>query len=168
MPAGLLDTSVVIDWDEPMVIAALPEESSVSAITLAELAAGPHLASTAAEGARRQARYNKSRPPSSPLPSTPPHPAATDSLCDRATPLPAGDADYADPPLLRRANVGCQTSADWQKPGLRCTIEEGAFALTHQLLTIALPVETLAAKHPPEHLTGTQWIPIGHPPEGKR
>jgi len=59
MPAGLLDTSVVIDWDEPSVAAALPEESSVCAITLAELAAGPHLASTAAEGARRQARLQQ-------------------------------------------------------------------------------------------------------------
>ena len=52
MSAGLLDTSVVIDWDEPSVAAALPEESSVCAITLAELAAGPHLASTATQGSR--------------------------------------------------------------------------------------------------------------------
>jgi hypothetical protein len=59
MSAGLLDTSVVIDWDEPSVAAALPEESSVCAITLAELAAGPHLASTASEGARRQARLQQ-------------------------------------------------------------------------------------------------------------
>jgi predicted nucleic acid-binding protein len=59
MSAGLLDTSVVIDWDEPNVAAALPEESSVCAITLAELAAGPHLASTATEGARRQARLQQ-------------------------------------------------------------------------------------------------------------
>jgi predicted nucleic acid-binding protein len=59
MSVGLLDTSVVIDWDEPSVAAALPEESSVSAITLAELAAGPHLASTASEGARRQARLQQ-------------------------------------------------------------------------------------------------------------
>jgi predicted nucleic acid-binding protein len=59
MSAGLLDTSVVIDWDEPSVAAALPEESSVSAITLAELAAGPHLASSVVEGARRQARLQQ-------------------------------------------------------------------------------------------------------------
>ena len=59
MSAGLLDTSEVIDWDDPRVAAALPEESSVCAITLAELAAGPHLASTAAEGARRQARLQQ-------------------------------------------------------------------------------------------------------------
>jgi predicted nucleic acid-binding protein len=57
--AGLLDTSVVIDWDEPSVSAALPEEASVCVITLAELAAGPHLASTASEGARRQARLQQ-------------------------------------------------------------------------------------------------------------
>jgi predicted nucleic acid-binding protein len=59
MSAGLLDTSVVIDWDEPSVSAALPEEASVCVITLAELAAGPHLASTASEGARRQARLQQ-------------------------------------------------------------------------------------------------------------
>ena len=59
MPAGLLDTSVVIDWDDPSVSAALPDEAAVSAITLAELAAGPHLASTGAEGARRQARLQQ-------------------------------------------------------------------------------------------------------------
>ncbi|MGH9102815.1 MAG: type II toxin-antitoxin system VapC family toxin [Acidimicrobiales bacterium] len=59
MSAGVLDTSVVVDWDEPSVAAGLPEESSVCAITLAELAAGPHLASTGAERARRQARLQQ-------------------------------------------------------------------------------------------------------------
>jgi len=51
MPAGLLDTSVVIDWQDPTVAGALPEEVAVSAITLAELAAGPHLATSSSEGA---------------------------------------------------------------------------------------------------------------------
>ncbi len=59
MPMGLLDTSVVIDWDDPMVAAALPEEVAVCAITLAELAAGPHLAASSSEGARRQARLQQ-------------------------------------------------------------------------------------------------------------
>jgi hypothetical protein len=59
MPAGLLDTSVVIDWDDPNVASALPEEVAVSAITLAELAAGPHLATSNSEGARRQARLQQ-------------------------------------------------------------------------------------------------------------
>jgi predicted nucleic acid-binding protein len=59
MPAGLLDTSVVIDWDDPAVIAALPDEAAVCSVTLAELAAGPHLASTSAERARRQARLQQ-------------------------------------------------------------------------------------------------------------
>ncbi len=59
MAAGLLDTSVVIDWDDAEVAAALPDEAAVSAITLAELAAGPHLAPTVAEGARRQARLQQ-------------------------------------------------------------------------------------------------------------
>lgn len=38
---GLRDTLVVIELDEPAV-ASLPEESAISALTLAELAAGPH------------------------------------------------------------------------------------------------------------------------------
>ncbi len=44
MAAGLLDTSVVIDWDDPAVSTALPDEAAISAVTLAELTAGPHLA----------------------------------------------------------------------------------------------------------------------------
>lgn len=59
------------------------------------------------------------------------------------------------------------TSGDFLVAMDRCTIEEGAFALAHQLLTIALPVEALAAQHSPEHLSGAEGIPISHPPEGK-
>lgn len=59
MTSGLLDTSVVIDWHDPDVVAALPEEMAISAITAAELAAGPHLAGTPAEAARRQARLQE-------------------------------------------------------------------------------------------------------------
>ena len=68
MPAGLLDTSVVIDWDDPAVAAALPEEVAVCAITLAELAAGPHLATSSSEGARRQARLQQVEATFEPLP----------------------------------------------------------------------------------------------------
>ena len=52
---GLLDTSVLIDHDilDP---ALLPEESAISAITLAELAAGPHATKDREERARRQDR----------------------------------------------------------------------------------------------------------------
>lgn len=56
MTSGLLDTSVVIDWHDPLVLAALPDELAILAITVAELAAGPRLAQSAAEAARRQAR----------------------------------------------------------------------------------------------------------------
>ncbi len=59
MASGLLDTSVVIDWHDPTVIAALPDQVAISAITAAELAAGPHLASTPSETARRQARLQE-------------------------------------------------------------------------------------------------------------
>ena len=52
---GLLDTSVVIDLAsiDPD---RLPDEAAVAAITLAELAAGPHATSDAGEAARRQDR----------------------------------------------------------------------------------------------------------------
>jgi predicted nucleic acid-binding protein len=52
---GLLDTSVIIDHDliDP---ARLPDESAISAITLAELAAGPHATQNSDERARRQDR----------------------------------------------------------------------------------------------------------------
>ncbi|HZZ96843.1 MAG TPA: type II toxin-antitoxin system VapC family toxin [Jatrophihabitantaceae bacterium] len=59
MSSGLLDTSVVIDWHDPDVVRALPDEMAISAITAAELAAGPHLARTPGEAARRQARLQE-------------------------------------------------------------------------------------------------------------
>ena len=68
MPSGLLDTSVVIDWDDPTVVSALPDEVAVSAITLAELAAGPHLATSGSEIARRQARLQQVEATFEPLP----------------------------------------------------------------------------------------------------
>jgi len=52
---GVLDTSVLIDHD---LIAAerLPDESAMTAVTLAELAAGPHATDNKDERARRQDR----------------------------------------------------------------------------------------------------------------
>ena len=52
---GLLDTSVVIDHDviDPKL---LPDESAISSVTLAELAAGPHATDKSDERARRQDR----------------------------------------------------------------------------------------------------------------
>lgn len=55
MTRGLLDTSVLIDHDR-IDAARLPDESAVSAISLAELAAGPHATADDAERARRQDR----------------------------------------------------------------------------------------------------------------
>ena len=52
---GVLDTSVVIDHDS-VDIALLPDESAITAITLAELAAGPHATDDDQERARRQDR----------------------------------------------------------------------------------------------------------------
>jgi predicted nucleic acid-binding protein len=66
--AGLLDTSVVIDWYDPVVVAALPGDVAISAITAAELTAGPHLAATPNEAAKRQARLQEVESALEPIP----------------------------------------------------------------------------------------------------
>ena len=64
---GILDTSVVIDLEriEP---SQLPVEVAVSAITMAELAAGPHAATDPDERARRQDRLQRAEAAFDPLP----------------------------------------------------------------------------------------------------
>lgn len=54
---GLLDTSVLIDHDliDP---ASLPDEAAIAAVTLAELAAGPHATDDELERGRRQDRLH--------------------------------------------------------------------------------------------------------------
>lgn len=66
--SGLLDTSVVVDWHDPEVLAALPDEMAISAITAAELAAGPLLARSPIESAKRQARLQEVESTLEPLP----------------------------------------------------------------------------------------------------
>ena len=64
---GLLDTSLLIDLDtlDP---AQLPTEVAISAITMAELAAGPHATTDADERARRQDRLQRAEAAFDPLP----------------------------------------------------------------------------------------------------
>ncbi len=50
----LLDTSVIVDLADPAVLAALPDTTVISVVTLAELAAGPLVTDDDAERARRQ------------------------------------------------------------------------------------------------------------------
>lgn len=57
--AGLLDTSVIIDWHDPAVQAALPDQTMLSTISLAELAIAPLRARDPREQARRQARLQQ-------------------------------------------------------------------------------------------------------------
>lgn len=64
---GLLDTSVVIDLDR-LDPSKLPIEVAVSALTMAELAAGPHAASDADERGRRQDRLQRAEAAFDPLP----------------------------------------------------------------------------------------------------
>jgi predicted nucleic acid-binding protein len=55
---GLIDTSVIIDLPN-IIPSELPQQMAVSAISLAELAAGPHGTNDAAERARRQDRLQR-------------------------------------------------------------------------------------------------------------
>jgi predicted nucleic acid-binding protein len=64
---GLIDTSVLIDL-ELLDRASLPEELAISAVTLAELAAGPHATTDADERARRQERLQRTEATFEPLP----------------------------------------------------------------------------------------------------
>ncbi len=66
-PRGLIDTSVVIDLDH-IDAAQLPGEFAISALTIAELAAGPHATGDAAERARRQDRLQRAEAAFDPLP----------------------------------------------------------------------------------------------------
>ena len=64
---GLVDTSVVIDLSE-IDPADLPRDLAISAVTLAELAAGPHAATDPEERARRQDRLQRAEAAFEPLP----------------------------------------------------------------------------------------------------
>lgn len=66
-PRGLLDTSVVIDL-ESIEADDLPSEVAVSAISMAELAAGPHATEDPDERARRQDRLQRAEAAFDPLP----------------------------------------------------------------------------------------------------
>jgi predicted nucleic acid-binding protein len=64
---GLIDTSVVIDL-EHVRADNLPRELAVSAVTMAELAAGPHATRDSGERARRQDRLQRAEATFDPLP----------------------------------------------------------------------------------------------------
>ncbi len=64
---GLIDTSVVIDLEQ-IDLDDLPMEIAISAITMAELAAGPHATTDAAERGRRQDRLQRAEATFAPLP----------------------------------------------------------------------------------------------------
>ena len=64
---GILDTSVVIDL-ETITADSLPVEVAVTALTMAELAAGPHAATNTDERARRQDRLQRTEAAFDPLP----------------------------------------------------------------------------------------------------
>ena len=66
-PRGVVDTSVLIDL-ERLDPESLPVEVAVSAVTLAELAAGPHATDDPAERARRQDRLQRAEATFEPLP----------------------------------------------------------------------------------------------------
>jgi predicted nucleic acid-binding protein len=64
---GVVDTSVVIGLEQ-LAADDLPDELAVSAVTLAELAAGPHATADLDERARRQYRLQRAEATFDPLP----------------------------------------------------------------------------------------------------
>jgi len=64
---GLADTSVLIEM-ESIAASALPRELAVSAVSFAELAAGPHATTDRRERARRQDRLQRVQATFDPLP----------------------------------------------------------------------------------------------------
>jgi predicted nucleic acid-binding protein len=64
---GLLDTSVIVDLDR-LDASQLPEEVAISAVTLAELTAGPSTTMDVAERARRQDRLQRIEATFDPMP----------------------------------------------------------------------------------------------------
>jgi hypothetical protein len=64
---GVLDTSVLIDI-ELLSADVLPDEMTIAAVSLAELAAGPHAAADPVERARRQERLQRVEATFHPLP----------------------------------------------------------------------------------------------------
>jgi predicted nucleic acid-binding protein len=63
--AGLLDTSVLVS---PAAGSSLPDETSISMLSLAELAAGPHATTDSEERGRRQERLQMAEAMFDPLP----------------------------------------------------------------------------------------------------
>ena len=66
-PAGLIDTSVLIDI-ERIDPDRLPSEVAISVVTLAELCAGPHATADPEERARRQDRLQRAEATFDPIP----------------------------------------------------------------------------------------------------
>jgi predicted nucleic acid-binding protein len=64
---GIVDTSVVIELDR-LDPESLPVELAVSAVTMAELAAGPHATAEHAERGRRQDRLQRAEATLDPMP----------------------------------------------------------------------------------------------------
>jgi len=116
---GLIDTSAVIDLDalEP---ARLPTTLAISALTLAELACGPHASSDETERARRQDRLQQTEATFEPLPF---------------------DAAYARAYCRLYAVIA---SAGQQARGARALdLQIGATALAHELPLYTLNVGDL-------------------------
>lgn len=67
VPAGIIDTSVIIDMEQ-LSAERLPMRMAISAVTLAELAAGPNATDDVAERARRQDRLQRVEATFDPVP----------------------------------------------------------------------------------------------------
>lgn len=111
---GLIDTSVVIDL-ESVAPDTLPSELSIAAVTLAELAAGPHATDDPTERARRQECLQRAE-------------ATFDAIPFDAAAARAYGRVYAEVAAVRRATVGARFSP---VRGLRAGGHRGLIALTY-------------------------------------
>lgn len=109
-PAGLLDTSVVIDLGR-LTPADLPQESFISAVTLAELSVGPLVAVTDAERGARVAVLQATEAMFDPLPFDSPSARAfgrvAAGLRTSGRPVRARAYDALTPPLRYVTNCPC-------------------------------------------------------------
>jgi hypothetical protein len=67
VPRGILDTSVIIDFED-LEASQLPLEVAISSITIAELSAGPHATDDPDERSRRMDRLQRAEAAFDPLP----------------------------------------------------------------------------------------------------
>jgi len=125
---GLIDTSVVIGLEriDPQT---LPDELAIAAITLAELAAGPHATDDPRERARRQQRLQLAEATFDPLPF--------DTSCARAYGMVYAEATRAGRKARGKRAVDLLIAATALSAGIPLyTADVGDFAGLEQVIEL--------------------------------